>query len=202
MVDCRYKWGDLQGSCNQAGDSQTRKPVCPTAPSPTPDYSTGNPCAPLQPLNGGLACPPEEILTCGIKPCVFEWDDWSVCNKATGKQSRSIKSGFTLPEGGGDVCPPPQERNCKVDCESTFGPWGTTDCDPVTGKQSRSVSISPGTISVQPKDGWDGQGALCPPPEEQDCPIPCLGDYSEWSICASPVSFFFYFSFSFFLFFF
>ncbi len=128
----------------------------------------------------------------------------SVCNKATGKQSRSIKSGFTPPEGGGDVCPPPQERNCKVDCESTFGPWGTTDCDPVTGKHSRSVSISPGTISVQPKDGWDGQGALCPPPEEQDCPIPCLGDYSEWSICASPVSFFFYFSFFvlFFLFFF
>ena len=78
VVDCRYKWGDLQGSCNQAGDSQTRKPVCPTAPSPTPDYSTvPPPCAPLQPLNGGQACPSVEILTCGIKPCVFEWDDWS-----------------------------------------------------------------------------------------------------------------------------
>ena len=188
VVDCTYKWGEYVGDCLKAGDTKTRSPVCLTA-------TTGNPCPPAQPLNGGQACPPDETKDCEIQDCEYTWDAWSDClnDPVIGKQNRAITKTKDPIGVGAMACPPPEERPCKVDCgcgnliDCTFGTepsypdWSLSPCDPLTGKQRRDPAIT-----QQPINGYDGQGDPCPGPEEQSCDVDCLGDYSEWSICASP----------------
>lgn len=183
LVHCRYKWGDYQGTCNEVGDEQTRKAVCPTSPTPTPSV---NPCPPLQPINGGDACPPDQSVPCGIKPCLYNWGSgWSTCGDPSVGRQKRVAIVTQTPQGGnpiggpGGQCPPPEERGCKVDCAFTWPAWGT--CDPQTGRQTRNPSVT-----QNPMDGYDGQGLVCPPPEERDCDIDCKGVWSDWSTCASP----------------
>jgi Mg-chelatase subunit ChlD len=172
-VPCEYTWG-AWSTCKgkKAGAQKTRSPTITR-----------------QPLNGGKKCPDPETSDCGIVDCDGAWEQWTACAKSganAGTQSRTFTI-TTHPEAGGIQCPDDEERTCKVDCVWTYPDWATecplVDAPPgvVAGLKKRSP-----IISQEPKNGQDGEGTPCPGDEELPCPVPCAGNYGDWSICASP----------------
>jgi len=197
-VDCEYKWSEW-GVCGSAGFGKHERTVI----IETPCFPSK---CPLGHLPTGAPCPPKENKICMVD-CESTHDDWTVCDAVTGEQTRSVTT-TVQPFAGGAPCLQPESRKCKVDCEVSFNTWkclntdvamcssitvptgcdvntglpkGCTSCDKVTGKQNRDHNVD-----VTPKDGWNGQGAPCPPHQEQDCIIDCEGYWGAWSTCASP----------------
>ena len=119
-------------------------------------------------------------------------DEWSICDATKGDQSRGVTIAIP-PLAGGAECLQPETRKCRIDCKIKWNVWRCDEncqitdenplgtCDKMTGKQNRDH-----TIDVLPKDGYDGQGAPCPPHEKQDCLVNCEGYWGQWSTCASP----------------
>ena len=167
-VDCEYFWNDWAPKDCTPGDLTQTRTVNITTPS----------------RHQGLPCPSNETIDCGDKPCEFTWGSWSECLTAPiGKQSRapSITRG---PVAGGDACPGPANRTCKVDCAFSWTKWG--DCNKGTGNQSRAAVIS--------QDSMNG-GQVCPPPETRKCAVDCViawkgppafpSHKDGWDVCGS-----------------
>ena len=138
-------------------------------------------------LNAGVACPADQTRDCPID-CTYNWNPWESCSQTTGKQSRSIiittacKAKGNCPTGalfGGTACPGPEERDCPIDCQSTFTPWDT--CNKNTGKQGRTVVIStPCKAANNCPVGSLHSGTACPGPETRICPIDCEYTWGDW----------------------
>jgi hypothetical protein len=53
--------------------------------------------------------------TYGDVDCSGNWNDWSICDANTGKQTRTFDMKIP-PMNGGRTCPLPQTLDCDVDC--------------------------------------------------------------------------------------
>jgi Mg-chelatase subunit ChlD len=181
-VDCTYNW-NAYSSCNQTTGKQSRSITI-----TTPCKAAGN--CPNGYLFGGAVCPPPEDRSCPID-CVSTFTPWEPCNKNTGKQGRNViiqtpcKEADNCPLGflnGGQSCPPPEIRDCSVDCEYNWQPWVTfpggqsgQDCVPGDTERRRTIQIT-----VSPKNG----GKLCPPDESTPCDAtPCQFTWNAWGTC-------------------
>ena len=102
--DCIWSWGTW-GECDQQTGEKSRSMVVNKAK-----------------VGAGKDCPTgtqEDI--CDVD-CAFTWPNFGACDMTTGKQSRSPTVTTTV-KNGGTICPPPEERDCPVDCLSSWDDW-------------------------------------------------------------------------------
>ena len=141
-VDCEFTWNEWQPATCVSGNLWQYRSVtnqCDATNAPQCDASQWTNLITVTPKNNGQACPPNEQTPCGKKNCEFTWNAWSTCDPITGKQGRNIAK-TSDPVGYDPIssappsaqCPPPETRDCRVDCVFSWQQW--TSCDQSTGK--------------------------------------------------------------------
>ena len=170
-VNCQvgwYKWSDCNKTGNYAG------------------YTTRNSFVFIDQKNNGKPCPNTPDLNACKVDCDFTYPDWSTipCDKSSGRKSRTAKINIpaqNVSNLGAIPCPgeldPRNVQNCPVNCEFSWGPWGS--CDRNSGKHSRSPNIS---VQAQHTE----LGAVpCPgnsdPGRTESCDIDCTAQYAYYS---------------------
>ena len=122
-----------------------------------------------RPLNGGTACPANQVVDCAVD-CGASWATTSTCNPLTGNSIQTYTI-YRTAKNGGKACETSNLATksvpCNVDCVATTGAWSA--CDPATSKQTRTVTVT--------QNKW-GSGLACPP-SEQACTVPCNGTWNE-----------------------
>jgi hypothetical protein len=200
QVNCIGKWNDwsaCDATCDGINAISSRTGIRKRT------YSVTTPAS-----NGGVSCPisPEtETCTktdCPIN-CIGKWNDWSDCDATCdGINAISSRTGIrkrtysvtTPASNGGISCPISPETetctktDCQVNCIGKWNDWSACDatCDgtkaSVTGIITRTYTVITPTRN---------KGISCPiSPEiekctKTDCPVNCIGKWSEWSNCDS-----------------
>ena len=121
-----------------------------------------------------------ETRNCPVD-CIYTWGEWGICGSTGfGVHNRTVIIGtdcyktnpINCPSGhmgSGATCPPPEQKICMVDCESTHDPW--TTCIKDTGKQSRGVTVT--LPQILP-------GKPCLLDEERPCKVDCEIVWNKW----------------------
>jgi hypothetical protein len=105
----------------------------------------------------GRPCPspmPRETETCSSgacpMPCVKAWSEYQACSVTcgTGVKTR-YETIVSFPQNGGESCGnldtqqrPCQQRNCPVDCVTSFSDWSVCSVSCGTGVQTRQMVIN------------------------------------------------------------
>ena len=121
-----------------------------------------------------------ETRNCPVD-CIYTWGEWGICGSTGfGVHNRTViidtdcykTNPINCPSGhmgSGATCPPPEQKICMVDCESTHDPW--TTCIKDTGKQSRGVTVT--LPQILP-------GKPCLLDEERPCKVDCEIVWNKW----------------------
>eukprot|EP01051_Picozoa_sp_SAG22_P001814 SAG22_NODE_75_length_22256_cov_45.062960_1_plen_528_part_10 len=183
-------WGPCSESCG--GGNRTRQ------------FSVVTPAA-----HGGDQCPAvdgaTETLDCNTHACLVpvdcagNWGPWSDCSAACagGDRSKTYQVVTAAADGGSnETCAAAdgEEQSetcnsepCPVDCQGSWGAWGSCSAVCGTGTRSRLYTVAVHAVhggSAETCDESDG-GTAAEDCNTQPCPVDCVGGWDAWSDCSA-----------------
>eukprot|EP01001_Neometanema_parovale_P009758 NODE_5_length_5289_cov_242.816492_g4_i0.p1 GENE.NODE_5_length_5289_cov_242.816492_g4_i0~~NODE_5_length_5289_cov_242.816492_g4_i0.p1 ORF type:complete len:1679 (-),score=414.19 NODE_5_length_5289_cov_242.816492_g4_i0:253-5238(-) len=184
-IDCEGSWGEF-GACNKECGAGTKKRT----------FSVKVAAA-----HGGQECDKkhneEDEIACNTEPCpvncVGEWGAYSECSAScgTGSQVRKfvheVKAAFGGKacdlEHGAESTQACNSAPCPVDCEGAWGEYTACSKSCGTGSRSRSYKVFTEAAHGGKECAKENNFLETSPCNSEDCPAPCVGDWSEWSEC-------------------
>ncbi|CAJ1355082.1 unnamed protein product [Effrenium voratum] len=199
VIDCEVSewtgWDECDKSCG-GGQQQRHRQV------------TRNP------LNGGMRCPKDLVVTqgCNQEPChatsceVTEWEAWGECSSSCGSGVHERRRTFLhLAEDGGSGCDLPLSdmKPCSAEgrrlqsCPPTdcgcvwrdWSEWSACTCECGGGQKTRNRHIAraplPGCTPCEPSDKQQILPCNTQKCQEDECVDGLWGLWQEWEPCSS-----------------